>query len=624
MMQANLQWLDDPQVFQINRLAPHSDHQFMRSKTEMDSNELIHSLNGQWKFHFSPEPSLRPQQFYQLDFDDQGFDFIQVPGHIQLQGFDQIHYINTTYPWDGQVFRRPAFVLDEDPQTGSFSNAPDNHVGSYLKDFELPTDWENERVHICFEGVETAFYLWLNGEFVGYSEDSFTPSEFDLTPYLKAGMNRLAVEVYKLSTASFLEDQDFFRFSGIFRNVELICLPRLHVEDIAIVPTVEKDLRQGKVDLQLKLSSQAPLPDEQVIVSIFDPHQKLVFETKTKLIDTIQLQTKFEQVDLWDHHTPALYRLRVELLDHELVEVATTTFGFRRFELIDKVMTLNGKRLILNGVNRHEWSAKHGRAITLAEMQQDIAILQANNLNAVRTSHYPNQLPWYQLCDEHGLYLMAEVNLESHGSWQKAGAIEPSYNVPGSVDQWKEATLDRARTNYEVFKNHPSILFWSLGNESFAGDVLAEMNRYYKEKDPTRLVHYEGVFQNRAYEDQISDVESQMYAPPERIRDYLDHDPKKPFILCEYMHDMGNSLGGLASYMQLLDDYELYQGGFIWDYIDQALWVKDEISGQLVLRYGGDFDDRASDYEFSGNGLLFADRTEKPAMQEVRHYYGKY
>ena len=298
--------------------------------------------------------------------------------------------------------------------------------------------------------------------------------------------------------------------------------------------------------------------------------------------------------------------------------------GFRRIEIRDQVILLNGKRLIINGVNRHEWNARTGRVIGMEDMIRDMEILKANHINSVRTCHYPDQIPWYYMCDSCGIYLMAETNLESHGSWQKMGAVEPSWNVPGSLPQWREAVMDRARSNFEVFKNHTSVLFWSLGNESYAGDNLLEMHRFFKEADPGRPVHYEGVFHNRAYEDEISDMESQMYAPPERVEAYLRNRPKKPFILCEYMHDMGNSLGGLKSYMDLLDRYEMYQGGYIWDFIDQALFVKDEATGREVLRYGGDFDDRPSDYEFSGNGIVFADRTPKPAMQEVRYYYGLY
>ena len=331
-------------------------------------------------------------------------------------------------------------------------------------------------------------------------------------------------------------------------------------------------------------------------------------------------------VEAWDMCRPCLYQLYVRLYDTEdrLVEVVPYRIGFRRIEIVDKVIRLNGKRLIMNGVNRHEWSAEHGRCIGMEEMEQDMQILLRNRINAVRTCHYPDQIPWYRLCDENGICLIAEANLESHGSWQKMGEVEPSWNVPGSLPWWKEAVLDRIRSNFELFKNHPSVLFWSLGNESYAGDVLQAANAWLKEKDDSRLIHYEGVFRNRSYEDTISDVESRMYASPAEIRDYLEHDPKKPLILCEYMHDMGNSLGGMGSYMELLDEYEMYQGGFIWDFIDQAIFAEDGVTGQKVLRYGGDYDDRPSDYAFSGDGIVFADRREKPAMQEVRYYYGKY
>lgn len=260
----------------------------------------------------------------------------------------------------------------------------------------------------------------------------------------------------------------------------------------------------------------------------------------------------------------------------------------------------------------------------MEDMLSDMECIRKNNINAVRTCHYPDQIPWYYMCDQEGIYVMSETNLESHGSFQKLGAIEPSCNIPGSISQWKEAVVDRARSNYETLKNHPSILFWSLGNESYAGDDIEAMNTFFKEKQDGRLVHYESVVYNRAYEDSISDVESRMYAKPKDVEAYLQNDPKKPYVLCEFMHDMGNSMGGLGSYMKLIDRYDMYQGGFIWDFIDQAILVKDEVTGKEVLRYGGDFDDRPSDYEFSGNGILFADRKEKPAMQEVRYYYGLY
>ena len=328
----------------------------------------------------------------------------------------------------------------------------------------------------------------------------------------------------------------------------------------------------------------------------------------------------------WDHHKPYLYDFCLEVRDQDncLIEIVPYAIGFRRLEIIDKVIYLNGKRLILTGINRHEWEPHKGRCITEKEMRIDLMLFQQNHINAVRTCHYPNQIPWYYMCDEAGIYMMAETNLESHGSWQKMGAIEPSYNVPGSIPQWKEAVIDRAQSNYETFKNHTSILFWSLGNESYAGDDIEAMNQYFMDQNDGRLIHYEGVSVNRSYEDKISQVESRMYATPDEVRQYLDQNAKKPYVLCEYMHCMGNSLGGMDSYMNLLDKYPMFQGGFIWDYIDQAIYVKDEVTGEQVLRYGGDFDDRPSDYEFSGNGIVFADRTEKPATQEVKYYYAKY
>ena len=293
--------------------------------------------------------------------------------------------------------------------------------------------------------------------------------------------------------------------------------------------------------------------------------------------------------------------------------------GFRRFEIKDKIMLLNGKRLIINGVNRHEWNPRRGRSITAEDMKHDMAVLKKNHINAVRTCHYPNQTLWYQLCDENGIYVMDETNLESHGSWQKMGVCEPSWNVPGSLPEWKECVLDRAKSMLERDKNHPSILWWSCGNESYAGECIRAMSQYFRKTDPSRLVHYEGVFWNREFND-ISDVESRMYAPPKEVREYLENDPQKPYLLCEYMHDMGNSTGGMESYIRLLGEYPMYQGGFIWDFKDQAVYKKD-VDGTDVLGYGGDFNDRPTDYAFSGNGIVFADGAEKPAMQDVRYWY---
>ncbi|MGI6071267.1 MAG: glycoside hydrolase family 2 TIM barrel-domain containing protein [Blautia sp.] len=627
-MRANTAWLDDPEVFQVNRLQAHSDHLYYESREACSRKEssLVQLLNGTWEFWYSPDPMSRPKEFYRPDYDRSGFDRIAVPGHIELAGYGQIQYINTLYPWEGHVYRRPAYSLgDVTGKEGSFSQGEDNPVGSYVKVFDLEAGLRGKRVVISFEGVEQAMYLWLNGHFVGYSEDSFTPSEFDLTPYIQDEGNMLAVEVYKRSTAAFLEDQDFFRFFGIFRDVKLCARPKLHLEDLWAKPWLDEDLKTGRLGFSLTFSSVVPGGNAKLVLT--GPDGKICYHKEVPIEEQVELAPEeIGAVQPWEHSDPCLYDLEVTLMDPQgaVVEVVPYAIGFRRLEIKDRVIYLNGKRLVLNGVNRHEWSASRGRSITREDMEWDMACIQRNHINAVRTCHYPNQIPWYSLCDQEGIYLMAETNLESHGSWQKLGSVEPSWNVPGSLPQWQNAVLDRARTNFELFKNHVSVLFWSLGNESYTGETLAAMDRFYKEKDPLRLTHYEGVFQDRTYEDRISDVESRMYAPPSQVVQYLENQPKKPFILCEYMHGMGNSLGGLKSYMDLLDRYERYQGGFLWDFIDQAVAIEDVCTGNTVLRYGGDFGDRPSDYEFSGNGLVFADRTEKPAMQEVRYYYGIY
>ncbi|MEI3412315.1 MAG: glycoside hydrolase family 2 TIM barrel-domain containing protein [Blautia sp.] len=631
-MEPNLAWLEDPQVFRVNRLDAHSDHHFYESTEDMKAGKetLRQSLNGTWKFAWSEKPSDRPAEFYREEADLTSFGEIQVPGHIELQGHDQIHYINTMYPWEGHVFLRPPHIdWNHDP------------VGSYVKEFDLEPGLVGKRVCISFQGVEEAMYVWLNGVFIGYAEDSFTPSEFDLTEIVRKKGNRLCVEVYKRSSAAWLEDQDFFRFSGIFRDVYLYGKPVAHVEDLWAKAGLEEDYSTGNLVIEAKVSGAAAQVEWQVL----DPAGKEVAQGALEKVlensavdnfvadgsnanyaagQTILWTSKkqlFSDVAKWDVGQPNLYQLilLVKDADDNVLEAVPYKIGFRRFEIKDKLMLLNGKRLIINGVNRHEWNPRRGRSITEEDMRKDIEIMKKNNINAVRTCHYPDQSLWYQLCDEAGICLMDETNLESHGSWQKMGQCEPSWNVPGSDSRWEACVVDRATSMLERDKNHPAILWWSCGNESYAGTCILAMSRYFHEKDPSRRVHYEGVFWNRQFEE-ISDVESRMYASPAEVRAYLENDPRKPYLLCEYMHDMGNSIGGMENYIKLLDEFPMYQGGFIWDYIDQAIYHKNQ-KGQEVLGYGGDFMDRPTDYAFSGNGIVFADRTEKPAMQEVRYWY---
>lgn len=607
----SLDWLEDPEVFRVNRVDAHSDHWFYEKMEELqleDDMPLKQSLNGKWRFSYSENPFLRLKDFYKEDFDVNGFYYIEVPGHIQLQGYDKCQYINTMYPWEGHDELRPPNI-----------SKTYNPVGSYVTFFEVKEELKGKETFISFQGVETAFYVWVNGEFVGYSEDTFTPSEFNISTYLKDGENKLAVEVYKRSSASWIEDQDFWRFSGIFRDVYLYAIPETHVNDIFVKTDLYDDYNNAKLNAELKIIGNSETTIEAYLED--STGKKVASYDKVPVFNELTLTLDVKDISLWSAEEPNLYTLYilVNKKDGSLVEVVTQKIGFRHFEMKDKIMCLNGKRIVFKGINRHEFSARRGRSITKEDMLWDIKFMKQHNINAVRTSHYPNQSLWYRLCDQYGIYLIDETNLESHGSWQKMGQCEPSWNIPGSLPEWQGAVLDRATSMLERDKNHPAVIIWSCGNESYAGEDIFQMSEYFRKKDPSRLVHYEGVFWNREYE-KTSDMESRMYAKAVDIEEYLSNDPKKPYISCEYMHSMGNSTGGMMKYTELEDKYPMYQGGFIWDYGDQALYRKLP-NGEETLSYGGDFTDRPSDYNFSGNGLIFADRTISPKAQEVKYLY---
>ena len=608
-MKPMLEWLENPEVFQVNRCEAHSDHRFYLNREEMEQGEsaLIQSLNGRWKFSYAENPSKRAVDFYKMENSCREFSDIEVPGHIQLQGYDRCQYINTMYPWDGQEELRPPYISKEY-----------NPTASYVKYFRLEEALKGKRIFLNFQGVETAFYVWLNGEFVGYGEDSFTPSEFEVTDFVHEGDNKLAVEVYKRSSASWLDDQDFWRFSGIFRDVFLYAVPSVHVRDIFIHGGLENDYTDGILDAELQIMGE---PRGVVRAVLWDRDHCCMGESVLPVKENMRITMKPGKVHAWSAEDPYLYTLEITISDIEekTVEIVCQNVGFRNFEMIDNVMCINGKRIVFHGVNRHEFNAHRGRSITEEDMMWDIRFLKENNINAVRTSHYPNQSLWYELCDRYGIYLIDEANLESHGSWQKLSVCEPSWNVPGSLPEWKEAVLDRAKSMLERDKNHPSIVIWSCGNESYAGEDILAMSRYFHERDNSRLVHYEGVFWRREYE-HISDMESRMYAKPQEIAEYLRTPGAKPYISCEYMHAMGNSLGGMELYTELEDMFPGYQGGFIWDYIDQAVFKKEE-NGEERLVYGGDFDERATDYCFCTNGIVYADRTVSPKVQEVKQLF---
>lgn len=606
----DLRYLTDPEIFAVGRLPAVSDHDVYAGEAEaaQSQSSLTMSLDGRWKFAYAPVPEARPVGFAALEYDCGGWGEIDVPAHIQLQGYGVPQYVNTQYPWDGHEQLRPPEI----PQR-------ENPVGCYVRPFRVPESWAGHRVTLCLHGVETAFFVWLNGVLLGYAEDSFTPSRFDLTPALRPGDNKLAVEVFRYSSASWIEDQDFWRFSGIFRSVELQAQPPAHVEDIFARAMPDPTLTSGMLSVAIRL--RLPKEAHRLRVELLGPDSMPVDSLTLPAEAEIHVERRIANPKLWSAEFPNRYILRLALLNEAdaVVEVAQTQVGFRCVEIENGVLKLNGQRLRLRGVNRHEFSCTRGRVLTKDQMIFDIQTLKRNNINAVRTCHYPNQSLWYHLCDQYGVYLIDEANLESHGSWMKMGKVEPSWAVPDDLPQWRATCLDRAASMLERDKNHPCVLLWSCGNESYGGANIHAMSQYFHERDPFRPVHYEGIYRDRRYPD-TSDVESRMYPPVSEVSAWLDRDRSKPFLLCEYSHAMGNSCGGLQDYLALEEKYPQYAGGFIWDYIDQAL-ESTLPNGARGLAYGGDFGDQPTDRNFCGDGLVFADRTLSPKMQEVKYLY---
>lgn len=604
-----LEWLEDPNVFQVNKMKAHSDHRY---DTPLYTHEdLILKQNGQWRFSYYRNCQDIPKDFFELDYDDSAWDWITVPGHIQMQGYDKPQYVNTMYPWDGCENVIPPAVP-----------AAYNPVGIYAHKFILPDHFENNPVYISFQGVESCLYLWCNGHFVGYAEDSFTPSEFDLTSYLVTGENRICAMVIRFCSGSWLEDQDFWRFSGIFRDVYLYTVPKIHIYDLEVKPVVDADLIHASLTCGLNIQ-KAATESGTVRFELYDPCGNLtIASASAAAAEDTELSVDLKNVDLWSAEIPNLYNLKVIVQDEqgEVVETVNQKIGFRRFELKDKIMLLNGKRIVFRGVNRHEFNPRSGRCISEEDIRWDIQCMKRNNINAVRTSHYPNHSLLYQLCDEYGLYVIDEANIETHGTWMVMGQVNDSpYKVPHDKMEWLGAVLNRGQNMVERDKNHPSIVIWSCGNESYGGLIMFELAQYYRTKDPSRLVHYESIFHDRSYPE-TTDMESRMYSKPHEVIEYLEDDPQKPFVLCEYTHAMGNSCGNMNKYIEIEEQYDLYQGGFIWDFIDQAIYQKD-CNGKEYLATGGDFGDHPNDGYFCGNGIVFADRTETPKMQEVKFLY---
>ena len=636
--------LPDPMIFCEGRLPAHTDliayenegecGDFLALSPTPASHEPVEkssfriSLNGLWKFSYAENPAAAPADFELPETDCHAWADIRVPGHLEMQGYGAPAYVNVQYPWDGHEDLLPGEIPE------GF-----NPVGSYVKYFTLPEGFLKEGLFLSLEGAESGAAVWLNGHYAGYSEDSFTTHEFDLTPYLVPGENKLAVRTFRFTSGSWCEDQDFFRFSGLFRSVSLYTKPAVHLEDADIRAGVSDDGTEGTLSLSLKLSRPGTVR-VRLLEETMDP-ATLAMQTGALVLEgtaqpagepeeagacTVKSTFSIKDPRPWSAEKPNLYLLVMDIYDRNGAhqETVPAEVGFRTFRLgSDHIMYLNGKRIVFNGTDRHEFSSRNGRALTEKDMLTDILNMKRNNINAIRMSHYPNQRRMYQLCDRFGLYVIDEANLETHGSWDAAlcGVRGPEFALPKDHEEWLGLVKDRARNMYERDKNHPCVLIWSCGNESYGGRDIYEMAEFFRKSDDTRLVHYEGVCHDRSYND-TSDIESRMYPSVAEIRDYLGTHRDKPFICCEYTHAMGNSCGAMRKYTDLAIEEPLYQGGFIWDYIDQTITKKDRFGNEFEA-YGGDHDERPTDWDFSANGIAFGgdERKPGPKMPSVKYNY---
>lgn len=581
------------------------------------SSSRVVSLNGSWRFHWSPDPDARPADFHRPNFEVSDWASIEVPGNWQLQGFGTPLYSNIEYPFHVD----PPRVMGEPPPDYTNFDAR-NPVGSYRRTFHLPEDWEGRPVLLHFAGVNNAFHVWINGVHIGYSEGSRTPAEFVATDALKSGTNTVAVEVYRYSDGSYLEDQDFWRLSGIFRDVYLIATPGTALWDLDLRPEPDATLKHGEVDARVTLRELGvAVDDPRVRVTVVaDAGESLATDTVAATphdadYRLARASLTVPDVDLWSAERPKLYTAVVQLLNGDrVIEVARQRVGFRRVAVEDGVLRVNGRYVYLCGVNRHEHDPETGHTLSEASMRRDIELMKRNNINAVRTSHYPNVPRFYELCNEYGLYVIDEANIESHGMGYGEASLAKD-------PDWKLAHLDRTIRMVERDKNHPSIIIWSLGNEAGNGVNFEAAYDWIKRRDPSRPVQYE-----QAHEAANTDIVVPMYARIPRIVEYAESNPQRPLILCEYAHAMGNSVGNLQDYWDAIEAHRPLQGGFIWDWVDQGLYqpVPEDAAHRgdgRFFAYGGDFGDVPNSGNFCINGLIQPDRTPNPHLREVRKVY---
>jgi beta-galactosidase len=571
------------------------------------------SLNGIWKFHHVDKPADRPLEFYKSEYNDLSWNTIPVPANWQLHGYDYPIYTNIKYP----------FPKDEQKVPEDF-----NPVGSYRKLFTVPESWDGRRVYIVFEGVDAGFYIWVNGQKVGYSQDSRTVAEFDITPFIQKGNNLLAVEVFRYTIGAYLEDQDFWRLSGIYRDVYLWSTPQLHVRDFHYTTTFDKNYENAVFSLDLDLSNKGLKGNADIQVQLLDAEKKVIYQAQKKVtiqknLTPINFISQIVKPMHWTAEMPHLYTLLITLKkDNKILEIIPSKVGFRQVESTDARLWVNGKKVILKGVNRHDHSAIGGHYVTKEEMIKDIQLMKKANMNAVRTSHYPNTPLFYQLCDEYGLYVISEGNIETHGFGNDKD------NLLMNDSSWLNIHLDRVQRMVKMHRNHPSIIIWSIGNESGDGPNGKAIYEWTVNFDPTRLFHNEGSTDKGNFN--ATNMYSRMYPLPDQTREYMNKYNDRPFVLCEFTHAMGNSNGGVKEYMDLLYEDNNFIGVFVWDWMDQGIKVdipdnyKKTAMKDYFYAYGGWWENERGVYtdgNFCMNGLLAANQKPFPKYRALQYAY---
>ena len=597
-------WWLDPEVNEVNTMAPRAaffayETENLAKADQKARSERYLSLEGKWKFNFSKDHDKAPRDFYSLKYDDSQWTDFPVPGILELNGYGDAIYSNNGYPWRTQFRPEPPFVEERN-----------NYTGSYRKMVTVPADWKGERIYLHVGSATSNLMVWVNGKFVGYSEDSKVSAEFDLTKYLTPGKeNLIAMQVMRWCDGSYLEDQDFWRFTGIAREVYLYARPQAHIADLFITPDLVNNYQDGTLEVKL---NAVGAKGETVMFSLKDKEGKEVAAQTAKVGGNGEVKVNFNVKNplKWTAETPNLYTLYTTLMDgKQVAEVVPQRVGFRKVEIKNAQVLVNGQPVLFKGANRHELDPVTGYVVSMDRMLEDIRVMKELNINAVRTCHYPNDPRWYELCDIYGIYMVAEANIESHGMGygDKTLAKEPTY---------EKAHLERNESNIKIYKNHPSIIFWSVGNEAGYGPNFEKAYDLVKAYDPSRPCQYEQAGQNGK-----TDIFCPMYYDYGGCEWYAKGDNPRPLIQCEYAHAMGNSMGGFKEYWDMVRKYPKYQGGFIWDFVDQGLRVKNK-QGKTICAYGGDFGRYpTSDHNFNCNGIINPDRKPNPHANEVRYYY---